>query len=120
MLTLYGLKSCNTCRTVNQELKGAGKDVTFVDVRENRLDSDLIERFHREFGDALVNRRSTTWRNLPETERKGPAKDLISRHPSLMKRPVIVDGTLLTLGWDAATKLRHLGNSENLDPANRY
>ncbi len=109
MPVLYGLKNCSTCRSAIQELKAAGKDVTLVDVRESQLDFDLIDRFLREFGDALVNRRSTTWRNLPESKRQGTPGDLIAKHPSLMKRPVIVDGELVTLGWHAAARARHLG-----------
>ena len=109
MPTVYGLKSCSTCRMAVQELKGAGKDVTFVDVRESQLDVDVIDRFLREFGDALVNRRSTTWRNLPISESQGMPADLIAKHSSLMKRPVIVDGELITLGWNAVARARHLG-----------
>ena len=92
-----------------KELRGAGKDVTFVDVRESRLHFDVIDRFLQEFGNALVNRRSTNWRNLSNSERQGAPEDLIARHPSLMKRPVIVDGELLTLGWNAAARAQHLG-----------
>lgn len=84
-------------------------DVTFVDVRESRLDPGTIERLLQAFGDALVNRRSTTWRNLTDSERQGATADLIARYPSLMKRPVIVDGEMVTLGWDAAVRRRHLG-----------
>jgi arsenate reductase len=108
MPTVYGLKNCSTCRAAIQELKCGGKDVTFVDVRETQLDSDAIDRFLREFGDNLVNRRSTTWRNLSDSERQRTPEDLIARHPSLMKRPVIVDGELVTLGWNAASRARHL------------
>ncbi len=109
MSTLYGLRNCSTCRKAVQELKAAGKDVDFVDVRESRLDSDVIGRFLRELGNDLVNRRSTTWRNLPDSERQGSPEDLIAKFPSLMKRPVIVDGKLVTLGWNAAERGRHLG-----------
>ena len=109
MPTLYGLKNCGTCRTAVRELKGAGKDVTFVDVRESRLDPDVVDRFLQEFGDALVNRRSTTWRSLSESQRQGAPDSLIARHPSVMKRPVIVEGEMATLGWNAAAKARHLG-----------
>lgn len=80
-----------------------------MDVRESELDSGVIDRFLREFGDVLVNRRSTTWRNLSDSERQAAPEDLIAKHPSLMKRPVIVEGELATLGWDAAARARHLG-----------
>ncbi|MDE0209755.1 MAG: arsenate reductase [Boseongicola sp.] len=109
MPTVYGLKNCSTCRTAIRELNRAGKEVTLVDVRESLPDSVSIDRFLREFGDNLVNRRSTTWRNLSDSERQRAPEDLIARHPSLMKRPVIVDGELVTLGWTEASRARHLG-----------
>ncbi len=108
MPTLYGLKNCSTCKVAIRELERAGKDVTFVDVREIQLDSDVLNRFLQEFGDALVNRRSTTWRSLTDLQRHWSPEDLIARCPSLMKRPVIVDGETVTLGWNAAARGRHL------------
>ncbi len=109
MPTLYGLRNCSACRLAARELKDAGRDVAFVDVRESRLDPDLIDRLVLEFGDALVNRRSHTWRGLSDSQRRGSPEDLIARHPSLMKRPVVVDGQSATLGWNAKARDRHLG-----------
>ena len=60
-----------------------------------------VERIVASAGvDVAVNRKSTTWRGLPEAEREmaGPddAVDLIMRHPALLKRPVIdFDGTII-------------------------
>lgn len=64
-----------------------------------------LQRFRAAFGDALVNRRSTTWRGLSEDERAGDPLELLAAHPTLMKRPVIEadDGTLY-LGWDKAVQ----------------
>ncbi len=50
--------------------------------------------------DKVINRRSTTWRELDETARQGEPVALLQAHPSLMKRPLIVqaDGGS-TVGW---------------------
>ena len=108
VLTLYGLKACDTCRKARQEIEKAGQTVTFVDVRDMPLTEAQLERFLAEFGDALLNRKSTTWRGLDEAERAKPPLALLSAHPTLMKRPVI-EGEYLTLGWDAAARAVHLG-----------
>ncbi len=108
MLTLYGLKTCDTCRKARQALEKAGKSVEFVDVRDTPLGPDELARFHAEFGDALINRKSTTWRGLTEAERAIPPLELLGAHPTLMKRPVIA-GKILTLGWDATAQSAHLG-----------
>lgn len=108
MLTLYGLKTCDTCRKARQALEKAGKSVVFVDVRDTPLSADDLLRFHAEFGDALINRKSTTWRGLSEAERAIPSLELLGAHPTLMKRPVI-EGKILTLGWDATAQSAQLG-----------
>ena len=56
------------------------------------------------FGAALLNTRSTTWRGLSEDERATPPLALLAAHPALMKRPLIVDGDQMYLGWDKATQ----------------
>lgn len=108
MLTLYGLKSCDTCRKARRAAENAGKSVTFVDVRDTPLDATDLTRFLEAFGDKLVNKSSTTWRGLSETERTAPPLDLLKDHPTLMKRPVM-EGEVLTLGWNADIEKTHLG-----------
>lgn len=103
-MNVYGLKACDTCRKAVKALTAAGHDARLVDVRDTPLDPGRLSRFHGAFGDRLVNTRSTTWRELPETERAGEPLDLIARHPALMKRPVIEHGDALYLGWDAGVR----------------
>ncbi len=96
-MQVYGLKNCDTCRKAVKALPGA----ELVDIRDNPIEPALLERAYRTFGRALVNTRSTTWRNLGETERQAPPLDLLKAHPALMKRPLIVAGDDLYLGWGA-------------------
>lgn len=111
MVTLYGLKVCDACRKARQELENSGFSVDFVDVRDNPLAPETRALFAKKFGDALINRRSTTWRQMSESDRTGSQESLIERFPTLMKRPVIVANDVMTLGWDAAAKTQHLGTS---------
>ncbi|WP_306456086.1 arsenate reductase family protein [Palleronia marisminoris] len=101
---LYGITSCDTCRTALKDLKEAGREVTFVDMRKDGIPQGKLERFHDAFGPEIINRRSTTWRQLSDAEREGQPVDLILAHPTLMKRPVIEDGEALYLGWSAKTR----------------
>jgi len=101
-MRIYGLKTCDTCRAAVKALAGQG--AVLVDVRETPLAAAKVARFLDVFGEALVNRRSTTWRGMPETERAGPPAALLAAHPALMKRPVIEAGGALYLGWDAEVK----------------
>ena len=54
----------------------------------------------------LLNKRSTTWRQLTETDKQAAEKDplpVLLAHPTLIKRPVITDGnTILDVGFSPA------------------
>ena len=84
-------------------------DCEFVDVRATGVPADVMARAFDVFGDKLLNTRSTTWRELAEDARKAPPLELLAAHPTLMKRPLIVDGDQMYLGWDKATQAAVLG-----------
>lgn len=94
-MQLYGLKNCDTCRKAMKALEAA----TLVDVRAQGVSDDVLTAALETFGEALINTRSTTWRGLSETERAAPPLELLKAHPALMKRPLIVAGQQMYLGW---------------------
>lgn len=94
-MELFGLKTCDTCRKALKALS----DVQFRDVRADGVPPETLQAAHAEFGAALLNTRSTTWRGLSEAERATDPLELLAAHPALMKRPLIVDGDKLYLGW---------------------
>lgn len=96
-MKLFGLKNCDTCRKALKMLP----EIEFFDVREDGVPQDVIARAHKQFGAALLNSRSATWRSLDQTEREADPVVLLTRHPALMKRPLILDGDRMYLGWDA-------------------
>lgn len=112
--TLYGLDACDTCRKARNWLKRAGVEHQFIDYREQRIEPGSLRAWAVQLGgwDKLVNRQSTTWRNLPDG-RKTPGSDpewtlLIREHPAIVKRPVLVtpDGTVSVGFTDNAFKQR--------------
>ena len=105
-MIVYGLKNCDTCRKAMKALAAAGHAPELRDVREAPLSDEERAAFLAAFGDALLNRASTTWRGLDEAERARPADELLAAHPALMKRPVI-HGKALTLGWKADAQAAH-------------
>ncbi|WP_372884953.1 ArsC/Spx/MgsR family protein [Shimia sp.] len=94
-MQLYGLKTCDTCRKALKALDNA----VLVDVRDPGVPEAVLARALAEFGAALVNRRSTTWRGLDAAGRERPPLELLRAHPALMKRPLIEAGGRLHLGW---------------------
>jgi len=110
--TIYHLKTCDSCRKIIKQFKAANIDFKAIDVRESPLSQQELSRFLEAFGwEALINRRSTTWRGLSENE-KATAQDkalqLLQMHPALMKRPVIESSAGLTLGTKQADIDLHL------------
>lgn len=99
-MIIYGLKTCDTCRKARKALPGAA----FVDVRDEGLPGDVLDGALAQFGEKLLNTRSTTWRGLDDEARALLPAELIRRHPTVMKRPLVVDGGRMVLGWDKAAQ----------------
>ena len=100
MIRIYGLKACDTCRKALKALDGS----ELVDIRATPMDPDLRARALEQFGAALLNTRSTTWRGLSDAERAGAPEALLAEHPALMKRPLIEAEGVLYLGWAKDTQ----------------
>ena len=112
--TLYGLTACDTCRKARNWLDRFGIVHAFVDYREQRQSPEALKGWATQLGgwDKLINKASTTWRQLPEA-RKSPGSApewqlLLKEHPALIKRPVLVtaDGVVSVGFTDSAYKAR--------------
>lgn len=99
-MQIYGLKNCDSCRKALKSFPQA----VLVDVRAEGLPNQVLNAAFAEFGDALLNTRSATWRSLPEDERASNPLDLIQAHPAVMKRPLIITEEEMHLGWTAKTQ----------------
>ncbi|MDJ0824719.1 MAG: ArsC/Spx/MgsR family protein [Rhodobacter sp.] len=108
-MRMYGLRTCDTCRKAERALRAAGHDPEVVDVRTDGVPGAELRRFLDRFGEAMINRRSTTWRGLSEAERAGGPLKLLARHPTVMKRPVIEADGQLYLGWGKEVQNSLLG-----------
>ena len=107
-LTLYGLKTCDTCRKARAALAAGGHAVRFVDIRAEADLAAKLPGWIAAAGNRLVNRSSTTWRSLSEADKAradGPAlPGLLIAHPALIKRPVIEAGDTVHIGWGKDTQ----------------
>jgi Spx/MgsR family transcriptional regulator len=99
---LYGLDNCDACRKARNWLQRAGVEHEFLDYRAQRIEPEKLKVWAQHLGgwEALVNKASTTWRNLPPM-RKSPGSDpewtlLVKEHPAIVKRPVVAmpDGSV--------------------------
>ncbi|MEM9939920.1 MAG: ArsC/Spx/MgsR family protein [Pseudomonadota bacterium] len=104
-MTLYGLKNCDTCKKAIKAIEASGQNVDFVDIRVDADLSDKVPTWLNAAGaETLVNKRSTTWRNLSDAEREGEPDSLLIANPTLIKRPVIETESDTHVGWTKAVQ----------------
>ena len=103
MLTVYGIRQCDTCRKALKWLDNQNIEHHFHDIRADGLSADRLAGWlSSEFAPKLLNRRSTTWRQLTKAERasEGDAlQSLLLTYPTLIKRPVFVTGQVIAVGF---------------------
>lgn len=106
MITLYGIKNCDTCRKALKWLEQNGLACRVHDYRSDGLTPELLDNFADRLGwENLLNRSSTSWRQLTEEQRADPDRNkaclLMLATPTLIKRPILDTGTELMIGFKA-------------------
>ena len=108
MIVVYGLKNCDSCRKARVWLEGREIAHRFHDLRADGFPGERLPAWLSAVGwEMLLNRRGTTWRQLPEETRASAGvetvAELLETHPALIKRPVfdLPDGQVL-VGFAAA------------------
>lgn len=104
MLTIYGIKSCDTCRKARKYLNEHDIEYKFHDLREDGLDIQMLERWTQRMGwERLMNRQSLTWRKIPEVDRNDMTRDkalaAMIDGPTLIKRPVFESDNYIAVGF---------------------
>ena len=107
MITVYGIPNCDTVRKARKWLDQHGIEYRFHDFREDGLSAAQVRKWFADLGwDTVVNRRSTSWKQLsPEAREAMDAKAAVAaviEHPTLVKRPVLDTGKSLHLGFTPA------------------
>lgn len=105
-MIIYGISTCDTTKAAIKALQRAGKDVTFRDIRANPLTEAEIDAIVTEFGDRAINKQSTTYRSFSPFLREAQPEAQIAAQPTVMKRPVVQDGTTWSIGWDPAIEAK--------------
>ena len=101
MISIYGLRNCDTCRKALKWLAAQDIEHQFYDVRKDGLTESDVARWIEELGwEALLNRRGTTWRGLAADEKDNidglSACRLMIEYPALIKRPIFeLDGAVM-------------------------
>ena len=104
MYTLYGIKNCDTVKKAKKWLENHGVNYQFHDFRVDGLTAEMIQQWFNTVGwEILINRRSTTWRQLDDAQKENideqSAAMLLLDNPTLIKRPVLDNGAKIVVGF---------------------
>ncbi len=107
MTVLYGIKNCDTVRKTRKWLEAQNIEYTFHDVRSDGLDKKDLSAWVKAVGwEVLLNRRGTTWRQLPDADKENinqtGAVQLMLAQPAMIKRPVLVHKKGIHVGFKPA------------------
>ena len=104
MITLYGIRNCDTVKKARGWLDRHGVAYAFHDYKAEGADEARLRRWAGEVGwERLLNRAGTTFRKLPDAEQRdldeAKALRLMLAQPSMIKRPVIESDGKLIVGF---------------------
>jgi arsenate reductase (glutaredoxin) len=102
---VYGIKNCDTMKKTFLWLDNHRVDYVFHDYKKSGGDKAVLQRVFQQHGwEDVLNRKGTTWRKLPEDARNSmtatKALKIAQENPSIIKRPLIIQGDDILLGFD--------------------
>ncbi len=101
---LFGIKNCDTMKKAFNWLTSNGVDYEFTDYKKAGVAAAHLADWSQRAGwETLLNKRGLTWKKLTDAERadvnETKAIELMTQHPSLIKRPVLDTGRQLIIGF---------------------
>ena len=107
MTTIYGIHNCDTIKKTQKWLTDNNIQFTFHDFRKDGLTPETLAHFFESSDwNLLLNKRSTTYRNLSDDQKNNMTQErafkLFLEQPTLIKRPVLIKENVLTVGFKAA------------------
>lgn len=106
MIVMYGLSNCDVVRKAMAWMRKNNIEFKFYDLRKDGIPADDLKNWIEKRGlEAVVNKKSTTWRELDPAEQSSFATrtgaiQLISEYPAIIKRPVIEHNNRVLIGFD--------------------
>ncbi|HAO45589.1 MAG TPA: Spx/MgsR family RNA polymerase-binding regulatory protein [Ferruginibacter sp.] len=103
---LYGIPNCDTTKKAMTWLNKNRIPFSFHDYKQAGIsEAKLNEWIGKKGLDTIFNKRSTTWKELPEAEQEkvnspASAVKVMIRHNSIIKRPIIENGNSLLVGYN--------------------
>lgn len=104
MVIMYGIKNCDTIKKARTFLDKNTVSYEFKDFREDGLNPVQLRAWIKEHGwEKVINKRSTTWRNLPDETKQNMNETLAlvvaEDQPTIIKRPILELSSEVLIGF---------------------
>jgi len=105
MLRVYGIKNCDTVKKSLKWLDQNELAYEFIDVRQQPLQENTVREWLTQLpAESLLNKRSTSWRNLSDEQKSlddhQAIASLVAEQPTLFKRPLVESGKDIHCGFN--------------------
>jgi arsenate reductase (glutaredoxin) len=105
MYILYGIPNCDTTKKAIHWLNAHQLPYRFHDYKQAGISKEKLNAWCAKAGwEMVLNKRSTTWRELPAAEQQNvkdqaTAVQLMQAHITSIKRPILETGTAILIGF---------------------
>ena len=106
-MKIYGYSKCSTVKKAKGYIDRKKMKYDFIDMVEDGISQKVIKEIDKLVGDIeeLINKRSTTYRELKlkdkwEKMSKAEKVKTLANNPKLIKRPIVVKGKKVLVGFD--------------------
>tara|TARA_B100001250_G_C19689042_1_gene739401 strand:+ start:713 stop:1054 length:342 start_codon:yes stop_codon:yes gene_type:complete len=105
MITLYGIKNCDSIKKSRRWLDKNSIEYVFHDFRIDGIKKTIIKEFIENIEiKLLINKRSTSWKKLSNKEKLVDKKkdliELLIKNPTIIKRPIIKSKDKYLVGFN--------------------
>lgn len=112
-MKVYGIPNCDTVKKTLDWFKANKIDYEFHDFKKQGITPEKLQEWNDKAGyEVFLNKKSTTWKDLDAGAKEDvktftDALPLLQERTSMIKRPVIEDGSFLYFGFDAEVYTKH-------------
>jgi arsenate reductase (glutaredoxin) len=106
MLIVYGIPNCDTVKKTLDFLKVKGETFMLHNYKTEGISKEKLEEWMQQIPlDKIVNKNSTTYKTLEQTQKDAlesplAAIEVIMQNTSVIKRPIIEDQKVVAVGFD--------------------
>lgn len=106
MLTIFGIKNCDTIKKTKTYFDNKGIEYQFHDYRTDGLEKSWMDNTLVQLDwEKVLNKRGTTYRKLSDEQKQNITADnvaeILVEQPAMIKRPIIQTDDQMILGFSA-------------------